>query len=75
MFNERGLDILQVEVEEYIRKILEEYTKMWVGDRDGDVYSQAGRRPVEVGGEVQRISEFPPGGEPRGEIDNTGYIA
>ena len=75
MFNERGLDILMVEVEERIKKYLEEYTKAWVGDRDGDVYSQEGRQPDPNSEEVQRISEFPAGGEPGGEIGNSGDFA
>jgi hypothetical protein len=47
--NERELDILNVEVEAYILKLLEEYTNNWIGDRRdyGDVYNQAGRYPGE----------------------------
>jgi hypothetical protein len=59
MLNERDTDILQVEVEEFLKRLLEEYTNFWVGDRDGDVYSQEGRRAVQTGGEVRGISEFP----------------
>ena len=31
--NERELDLMQVEVEGFLKKLLEEYTLNWVGDR------------------------------------------
>ena len=35
--NERDLDLIQVEVEGYVEKLLAEYVSMWVGDRaDGE---------------------------------------
>ena len=44
--NERDVDLMQVEVEEYIKKLLEEMTREWAGDRDGELYIQEGRQPI-----------------------------
>jgi hypothetical protein len=64
MQNERDIDILQVEVEERIKKLLEEYTRMWVGDRDGYIQGQEGRRPVPNSGTVRGDEYIAAGGEP-----------
>ena len=52
--NERELDLMQVEVEGFLKKLLEEYTANWVGDRrdDGDIYGKAGRQLSGVGEEM-----------------------
>jgi len=45
--NERELDIVQVEVEAYLEKLLADYTRMWAGDRDGEkIYTEEGRQPI-----------------------------
>jgi hypothetical protein len=64
MQNERDIDNLQVEVEEAIKKLLEEYTRMWVGDRDGYIQGQGTGRPVQDSGTVRGYNGFPAGGEP-----------
>lgn len=63
MFNERVLDLLMVEVEGLVEKLLAEYTRMWVGDRDGNIYGQEGRQPDRPGEEVRGIGQFPAGGQ------------
>jgi len=52
--NERELDLMQVEVEGFLKKLLEEYTLNWIGDRrdDGDIYGEAGRQPGGIGEEM-----------------------
>ncbi len=44
--NERDVDLMQVEVEEYLKELLEEMTREWAGDRDGKLYVQEGRQPI-----------------------------
>ena len=63
--NERDLDLIQVEVEGYVEKLLEEYTRMWVGDRDGEnLYGETGRQPAgDSEGERDQL-RFAAGGEP-----------
>ena len=64
--NERDLDLIQVEVEGYVEKLLEEYTRMWVGDRENgeNLYGETGRQPVgDSEGERDQL-RFPAGGEP-----------
>ena len=53
MITERVLDMLQVEVESYIEKLLKEYTIGFMGDRmeaggleNGDLYDEEGRQPI-----------------------------
>jgi hypothetical protein len=62
MINERGLDILMVEVESAIEKLLAEYTRMWVGDRDGNLYVEEGRQPIPNSEEVQPVEQAIIGG-------------
>jgi hypothetical protein len=53
--NERELDLIMVEVEGFMERLLAEYTANWVGDRrdeNGEIYGQTGRQPGEVSGEV-----------------------
>jgi hypothetical protein len=52
--NERDVDLMQEEVEGFLKKLLEEYTANWVGDRrdDGDIYGEAGRQPGGLGEEM-----------------------
>ncbi len=63
--NERDLDLIQVEVEAYFKKFLEEYTAMWEGNRaDGNLYVQEGRQPSGDSQEIRGELRQPPGGEP-----------
>ena len=51
--NERDTGNLQVAVEVYFKELLEEYTRQWVGDRDGKLHVQEGRQPDQDSGEVR----------------------
>ncbi len=51
--NERDVDLMQVEVEEYLKELLEEITREWVGDRDGKLHVQEGRQPISDSEEVR----------------------
>ena len=56
MITERKEDLVTVEVDSYIEKMLEKYFKSFVGDREnGEIYNQAGRQPAGVGEEVGSI--------------------
>jgi hypothetical protein len=73
--NERDLDLIQVEVEGYLEKLLAEYVSMWVGDRENEnsvggiqngenLYGETGRQPVgDSEGERDQL-RFAAGGEP-----------
>ena len=52
--NERELDLMQVEVEGFLTKLLEEYTLNWEGDRrdDGELYGEEGRQPGGISEEM-----------------------
>ena len=65
MINERNLDLIQIEVEGYLEKLLKEYTSMWVGDRNGDLYGEEGRQPVANSEGERDQLRFAAGGEPR----------
>jgi hypothetical protein len=65
MLNERDVDILQVEVEGFLEKLLAEYTRMWVGDRDGTVYSEEGRYRSSDSEKIRDNIRLAAGGEPR----------
>ncbi len=51
--NERDNDLMLVEVEDYLKKLLEEMTREWVGDRDGKLYVQEGRQLTQDSGEAR----------------------
>ena len=61
--SERSEDLIMVEVDSYIEKMLEKYYKNHLGDRVGEVengeniYSQEGRRTAQVGEEVRGIDQ------------------
>ena len=46
MITERKEDLVQVESEAFIEKMLEKYFSSFVGDRDGNIYDQEGRQPA-----------------------------
>ena len=66
--SERTEDLVLVEVDSYIEKMLEKYYKSFLGDRIGEVgngeniYSQEGRQTAGVGEEVRGIDQLAPGG-------------
>jgi len=59
MIIERKEDLILVEVDSKIEKMIEKYYKAFLDDRVGEVenaeeiYSQEGRQPAGVGGEIQ----------------------
>ena len=61
--SERTEDLVMVEVDRFIEKMLEKYYKSHLGDRVGEVenaeniYSEAGRRPAQVGEEIRSIDQ------------------
>jgi hypothetical protein len=61
MLTERDIDLMQVEIEAYMERLIMEYAAMWLGDRgdigNGDIYDQEGRYPVQDSGEVRGIIE------------------
>jgi len=57
MITARDIDLLMVEVESFIEKMIIEYSKAHLGDRfgevgDGEVYDQEGRQPSGIGEEM-----------------------
>ena len=63
MITERKEDLVQVESEAFIEKMLGKYFSSFVGDREnGNLYSQAGRQPDQVSEEIGSIDQLPPGG-------------
>ncbi len=61
--SERSEDLILVEVDSYIEKMIEKYYKNHLGDRLGEVengeniYSQEGRQTAGVSGEVEGIDQ------------------
>ena len=60
MILERDIDLIMVEVESYIERMIEEYARAHLGPRFGEVangnlYGQEGRQPSGYSEEVQRI--------------------
>ena len=62
MITERKEDLVQVEVESYIEKMLEKYFSSFVGDRDGNIHGQAERYPGPDSEEIRNIDQFAAGG-------------
>ncbi len=66
--SERTEDLVFIEVDKFIEKMLEKYYKSHLGDRIGEVengekiYSEAGRRPAQVGEEIRSIDQRAIGG-------------
>ena len=66
--NERTEDLVLVEVDRFIEKMIKKYYESHLGDRIGEVengeniYGQEGRRPAQVGGEVRSIDQRTIGG-------------
>ena len=70
MISEREMDLMQVEVENWFKRLLEDYALSYKGDRmvrNGEIYSENGGQPVIGGEEVrdfnQRVNEREPGGQ------------
>lgn len=76
----RELDLMQVEVESYVEKLMEEYIRTFMGERmtnevtdnlvangraDGETHLDRGRQPVRPGGEIQYDQRGDISGEPR----------
>jgi hypothetical protein len=60
MILERDIDLIMVEAEDFIKKMIEEYTRAHLGPRFGEVangnlYDQEGRQPSGYSEEVQRL--------------------
>ena len=59
--SERSEDLILVEVDSYIEKMLEKYYKSFLGDREAgnaeNIYSQEGRQTAGVSGEVEGIDQ------------------
>jgi len=63
MLSERDLDLIQVELDNYLMKIVEEYYRGWLGDRAGlpveveedgnEIYGQEGRQVIPDSGQVR----------------------
>ncbi len=68
MIIERKEELILMEIDRRIVKLLEKYTKDYIGDRIGEVenakkiYSQEGRRAEHVSGEVGNLDQFIAGG-------------
>ena len=79
MIGERKEDIVQVAVDSWFENMIAKYYKAHLGDRgevgDGNLYSQEGRERDQDSEEVRDNLRRAVGGEPGGEIDNTGNIA
>ena len=66
--SERSEDLIFVEVDSYIERMIEKYYKNHLGDRIGEVedaeniYSQEGRRAEQVSGEVGNLDQLIAGG-------------
>jgi hypothetical protein len=58
MITERDIDLMQVELDAFIEKLMEEYMRAYLGERYAeDIYSQEGRGPVEGGSPVGNIPQ------------------
>ena len=79
MIGERKEDIIQVEVDSWFEKMITKYTRAHLGDRGevgyGNVYSQEGRQRDQDSEEIRDNLRRAVGGEPGGEIGNTGDFA
>ena len=79
MIGERKEDIVLVAVDNKIENMIAKYHKAHLGDRGevgyGNVYSQEGRERDQDSEEVRDNLRRVTGGEPGGEIDNSGNIA
>ena len=62
MITERKEDLVTVEADSYIEKLLEKYFRAFVGDRDGNIYSQEERPIGTDSGEARGIDQFAAGG-------------
>jgi hypothetical protein len=65
MITERKEDIIWVEAESYIEKLLEKYLRAKLGDRigeveNGELYSQTGRDGTTDSEEIGNIVRLPP---------------
>ena len=62
MIIERKEDLVLVEVESYIEKMIEKYYNAFLGDRgvvgNGEIYDQTGRQPGRAGEEVGSIDQL-----------------
>jgi len=61
MITARDIDLLMVEVESFIEKMIIEYAKAHLGDRigevgDGELYDQEGRQPGGIGEEMGSVN-------------------
>ncbi len=62
MTTERKEDLITVEADSYIEKLIEKYYRAKLGDRigeveNGEIYSQEGRRPAKVSEEIRSIDQ------------------
>jgi hypothetical protein len=70
MITERKEDIADIEIDSWIEKMLEKYTRAFLGDRfeevaDGEnLYDETGRQPVSDSEGEQYQLRFAAGGEP-----------
>ncbi len=68
MIIERKEDLLLMEIDRRIVKLLEKYHNAFIGDRIGEVgnaeniYGQEGRRAEQVSGEVESLDQLTPSG-------------
>ena len=68
MIVERKEDLILMEIDRRIEKLLKKYHDAFIGDRIGEVedaeniYSQEGRQTAGVGEEVRGIDQLAPGG-------------
>ena len=57
MITARELDLMQLEVDAQMERLMEEFVKSFLGERmggiNGTVHMENGRQPVRPGGEVQ----------------------
>ena len=66
--SERTEDLVMVEVDRFIEKMLKKYYDSFLGDRIGEVedgeniYSEEGRRPAQVSEEIRSIDQRAIGG-------------
>ncbi len=70
MITERKEDIAQVDIDSWIKKMLEKYTRAFLADRfeeiaDGEnLYDEEGRQPIGNSEGERNQLRFPAGGEP-----------
>ena len=67
MFTAREMDIMQIEVEAQVEKIMEECVRAFMGERPNgeETHLDSGRQPVRPGEEVRDDQRGDFGGEPR----------